>query len=142
MAFANAGGVQGNTYVQSFALALAVYTTTYSLGSLDGGEPGHHQVRVPDHGSRGGQPRDTNVASSGTALGVPDGTALTVLQILQIAKPQLASPRVSSTRGDRTMTSALDNLLNAINQAGDIASHVTRGTARGDDVGESPGRLT
>jgi uncharacterized repeat protein (TIGR01451 family) len=121
-AFANAGGVQGNAYAQAFALALAVYTTTSSLGGAStAANPAtaHFGFQIT---AAGAGAATYNAGTSGAALGVPNGTTLTVLRILQIANQNFSLRTGLFYQGDSTKTSALDNLLDAINQAGDISS--------------------
>jgi uncharacterized repeat protein (TIGR01451 family) len=119
-AFGNAGGVQGNTYAQSFAVALAVYTTTYSLGGAStAANPATAKFGFQITAAGAGA-ATYNVGTSGAGAGVPDGTSLTVLQILQIANNYFNPSTGLFYKGDSTTTSALNNLLNGINQAGDI----------------------
>jgi len=62
-----------------------------------------------------------NVGSNGAAFGVPNNTTLTVLQILQIANTNYNSTTQLFYGGDQTLTSDLNNVLNGINQSGDIS---------------------
>jgi uncharacterized repeat protein (TIGR01451 family) len=111
----NVGGVQGNTYAQAFAVALAVYVTNSNLGT---------QSCVTKFGftfGAGTGGTTYNVGSNGAALGVPNDTSLTVLQILQIANANYNPSTGLFYGGDPNKTSQLNNVLNGINQTGDIS---------------------
>jgi hypothetical protein len=120
-AFGNVGGVQGNTYVQVFATALAVYATTSSLGGqslVASGLAAKYGFVV----SVGGTGNATfNIGNNGAAAGVPNGTTLTVLQLLHIANVNFNPTTGLFYGGDPVLTSDLNNIFNGINQAGDIA---------------------
>jgi hypothetical protein len=120
-AFGNVGGVQGNTYAQVFATALAVYATTTSLGGqslVNSGLAAKYGFVV----SAGGTGAATfNVGNNGAAAGVPNGTSLTVLKLLQIANANFNPTTGLFYGGDPTLTSDLNNIFNGINQTGDIA---------------------
>jgi uncharacterized repeat protein (TIGR01451 family) len=120
-AFGNAGGVQGNAYVQSFAVALAIYTTTYSLGGASTAanpETAKFGFRIT---AAGAGAATYNVGSNGAAFGVANGTALTLLRALQSANSNYNAKTGLFYGGDTTKTGALDNVLDGINQTGDIA---------------------
>jgi hypothetical protein len=61
------------------------------------------------------------VGSNGAAFGVPNNMTLTVLQILQIANANYNSTTQLFYGGNQTLTSDLNNVLNGINQSGDIS---------------------
>jgi hypothetical protein len=110
-AFGNVGGVQGNTQCQFFAAALACYFTSTSLGG------GPIPVKFGFNQSPGGTGGHTfNIGNNGAAFGVPDGTSLTVLQILQIVD----LTRCPLSGQSQATVSSINNVLNGINQGGDI----------------------
>ncbi len=114
-AFGNVGGVQGNTYAQTFAVALAVYATDPSLG---GGSASTGQGFTVKPGGTGS---DTfNVGSNGAAFGVAKNTSLTVLQVLQILNSNFNPTTHLFYNGSQDLTSAANNVTNGINQGGDV----------------------
>jgi uncharacterized repeat protein (TIGR01451 family) len=119
-AFANTGGVQGNTYVQSFAVALAIYTTTDSLGGASTAANPATAAFGFKITAAGAGAATYNIGSNGAAFGVANGTTLTVLQILQFANNNFDAECGHFYVGDKTRTSDLNNVLSGINQAGDI----------------------
>ncbi|HEX4794572.1 MAG TPA: SdrD B-like domain-containing protein, partial [Humisphaera sp.] len=86
-------GLQKNTYVQAFAVALGSYAS-------------------------GGQ-GSFNVGNNGVAFGVSDGTILSITQILAVADGAFSPVTGLFFSGDSTKTSALNNVLNNINVAGE-----------------------
>jgi hypothetical protein len=114
-AFGNVGGVQGNTYAQTFAVALAVYATDPTLG---GGSASIGQGFTVKPGGTGS---DTfNVGSNGAAFGVANNTSLTVLQVLQILNLNYSPVTDLFYLGSSTLTGDANNVSNGINQKGDI----------------------
>jgi hypothetical protein len=114
-AFGNVGGVQGNTYAQTFAVALAVYATDPTLG---GGSASAGQGFTVQPGGTGS---DTfNVGSNGAAFGVANNTSLTVLQILQILNTNYDPKTGLFFGGSQDNTNAANNVTNGINQGGDL----------------------
>lgn len=114
-AFGNVGGVQGNTYVQVFATALGAYVTSSTLAG--GTAAAGYGFVVTPAGSGG---KAFNVGSNGAAAGVPNGTSLTVFQLLAIANNNFNPATSLFYNGDQTLTSDLNNIFNGINQGGDI----------------------
>jgi hypothetical protein len=109
-------GVVKNTYVQAFAVALGIYADTPGLGfnstaAKFGFKP------VPG----GGGSLTFNVGSNGAAFGVPNGTTLTVMQILQIVDSNFNPSTGLFYNGDQTKTSEANNVLDGINSTGDIS---------------------
>jgi uncharacterized repeat protein (TIGR01451 family) len=115
-AFGNVGGVQGNTYAQAFANALAIYATDPTLGGGSAAASQGFTVKT------GGTGSDTfNVGSNGAAFGVPNNTTLTVLQILTTLNSNYSPTTHLFYGGSQSLTSAANNVTNGINQGGDIA---------------------
>jgi len=111
----NPSGVTKNTYVQAFAVALACYATDASLGF------NATAASFGFNSSPGGTCAKTfNVSSNGAAFGVPDGTTLTVSQVMATANANFDPATGLFYGGDQTLTSDLNNVLDGINQAGDI----------------------
>jgi hypothetical protein len=110
--FGNVGGLQGNDTAQFFAAALASYFTSTTL---DGKNP--VPVKFGFNQSPGGTGGHTyNVGNNGAAFGVPNNTNLTVLQILQYIDENECPLSGDST----TILGDINNVLNGINQGGDI----------------------
>jgi hypothetical protein len=131
-AFGNVGGVQGNTYVQAFAVALAIYATDPTLG---GGSASSGQGFIVKPGGTGS---DTfNVGQSGGAFGVPNGTTLTVLQIMQILDSNYNPATGLFYLGNQGKTSAANQVVDGINSKGDIPQLAFGSTSQaGSGVGE------
>lgn len=111
-AFSNVGGVQGNDNVQFFAAGLASYFTSTTL---DGTNP--EPVKFGFNQSPGGTGSKTyNVGNNGAAFGVPNNTTLTVVQILQYVDQNECPLSNDSTN----VLNEINNVLNGINQGGDI----------------------
>ncbi len=116
----NVGGVQGNTYAQTFALALAVYATDPTLG---GGSASTGQGFAVEPGGTGNQ--GFNVGSNGAAFGVANNTTLSVTDILMILNSDYNATTGLFYSGDpqslmTTLTNDANNVTNGINQGGDI----------------------
>jgi hypothetical protein len=115
IAFSNVGGVQGNTYVQTFAVALAAYATDPTLGA---------NSTVASYGfniKSGGTGSDTyNIGSNGAAFGVANNASLSVLQILQSLNSNYDPTSGLFYGGDQNLTGQANNVTDGINQAGDI----------------------
>lgn len=108
-------GVTKNTYVQAFAVALACYATSTSLGANSTSEGQGF------NSSPGGTCDHTfNVGSNGAAFGVPNGTTLTVFQALAAANANFNATTGLFYGGNQNLTSDLNNVLNGINSDGDI----------------------
>ena len=108
-------GVTKNTYVQAFAGALACYATNPALGY----DP--TAASFGFNSSRGGTCGKTfNVGTNGAAFGVPNGTTLSISQVLTAANASFTPSTGLFYGGDQTRTSALNNVLNGINTTGDI----------------------
>ena len=108
-------GVTKNTYVQAFAVALACYATSTSLGA------NATTASFGFNSSAGGTCSKTfNIGGNGAAFGVPNNTTLTVLQILQAANANFSPSTGLFYGGDQNLTSELNNVLDGINSTGDI----------------------
>jgi uncharacterized repeat protein (TIGR01451 family) len=90
------GGVQKNTYVQAFAVALGAHASTGGAGSF-------------------------NVGNNGAAFGVPNNTVLPIGQILTAADANFNPSTGLFYGGDSAKTSALNNVLNDINVSGETS---------------------
>jgi hypothetical protein len=110
--------VQGNTYAQAFAVALGVFADSASLGY----NPTAAKFGFKSLSGGGGLSLTFNVGSNGVALGLANNASYTVLQILQVANANYNSTTGLFFGGDQNKTSALNNVLNGINQGGDISS--------------------
>jgi hypothetical protein len=86
-------GLQKNTYVQAFAVA---------LGSYAGGGAGTF-----------------NVGGSGAAFGVANNTTLPIGQILTVANANFNATTGQFYNGDQTLTSQLNTVLDGINTSGE-----------------------
>jgi hypothetical protein len=118
-AFGNVGGVQGNTYAQTFGVALAVYATDPTLGGSSAATGQGFTVKP------GGTASDTyNVGSNGAAFGVANNTSLTVMQVLQTLNSNYNPTTKQFYGGDTTLTTDANNVSNGINQSGDIQNAV------------------
>jgi len=111
----NVGGVQGNTYAQAFAVALAVYVTNSSTGTAS------CVSKFGFNFGAGTGGKSFNVGSNGAAFGVPNNTSITVLQALQTANANYNPATGLFYGGNQTLTSDLNNVLDGINQGGDIS---------------------
>jgi hypothetical protein len=87
------GGLQKNTYVQAFAVALGL-NSTGGAGSF-------------------------NVGSNGAAFGAPNGTTLSIGQILAAVNSNFSPTTGLFYGGDSTLTGEANNVLNGINTAGE-----------------------
>jgi hypothetical protein len=114
-------GVQNNTYIQVFATALACYVTSTTLGGqslINSGLAAKYGFNV----SLGGTCAKTfNVGNNGAAAGVPNGTSLTVMQLLAVANANFNPATGLFYGGDPTLTGDLNNIFNGINSTGDIS---------------------
>jgi hypothetical protein len=110
-------GVTKNTYVQAFAVALGCYATDASLGFNS------TAASFGFKSSPGGTCAKTfNVGSNGAAFGVPNGTTLTVFQVMAAANANFNPTTGLFYGGDQALTSDLNNVLDGINSKGDISS--------------------
>jgi hypothetical protein len=87
-------GVDKNTYVQAFAVALGAHASTGGAGSF-------------------------NVGGNGAAFGVANNTVLPIGQILSIADANFNPATGLFYGGNSVKTSALNNVLNDINVSGE-----------------------
>jgi hypothetical protein len=108
-------GVTKNTYVQAFAVALACYATGTSLGANS--TTAGFGFKTSPGGTCG---HTFNVGSNGAAFGVPNGTNLTVIQVLMAASANFKPTTGQFYGGNQALTSDLNNVLNGINSTGDI----------------------
>ncbi len=125
-------GVTKNTYVQAFAVALGIYSTTSSLGgaSLVSNKLA---AKYGFHVTAAGSGNDSvTIGSNSSAFGT-SGT-LTVTQIMQIVNSNFNHSTGTFYGGDQTKTSAANNVLNGINTNGDI-NIVADGSGATGDLG-------
>jgi hypothetical protein len=108
-------GVTKNTYVQAFAMALGCYATSASLGANS--TTIGYGFKVSPGGTCA---KIFNVGSNGAAFGVPNGTTLTVFQVMAIANANFNPTTGLFYGGDQALTSDLNNVLDGINSTGDI----------------------
>ena len=106
-------GVQGNAYRQAFGVALSIYATTIGLGFNSTAAQFGFIGTVDGLGNR-----TFNVGNNGAAFGVPNGTTLTVLQVMAIANANYNPAKGLFYNGDPTLTSDLANVLDGILQKG------------------------
>jgi hypothetical protein len=92
-------GLQKNTYVQAFAVALGLYA--------------------------GGGAGTFNVGSNGAAFGVSDGTPLSVGQVLAAVSANFNPTTGLFYGGDSTLTSKANNVLDGINTSGESPGGTT-----------------
>jgi hypothetical protein len=108
-------GLQGNTYVKAFTVALSCYASTIGLG-FDS-----TAAQVGFIGTVDGLGNQTyNVGNNGAAFGVPNGTPLTVFQVMAMANANYNPVTGLFYGGDATLTNDLNNVLDWIDQKGDI----------------------
>jgi uncharacterized repeat protein (TIGR01451 family) len=93
------GGLTKNTYVQAFAVALGLYSTS-GLGTY-------------------------NLGSNGSAFGYANNTTLPVTQILQYVDSNFTPASGLFYGGDQTNTSCANNVLNGINSSGENPGNCT-----------------
>jgi hypothetical protein len=98
---------------QVLAVALADYATTSSLGGTAAVAYGF-TVTADGVGAAG-----FNVGSNGAAFGVPNGTVLTVFQILKATDASAKNGLLYG--GDTTLISQANAVFDGINQGGDIS---------------------
>lgn len=111
----NPSGVTKNTYVQAFAVALACYATGTNLGANSTTESAG--FNSSPEGTCG---HTFNVGSNGAAFAVPNGTTLTVFQVMAAANANFNPATGQFYGGSQALTSDLNNVLNGINTNGDI----------------------
>lgn len=111
-------GLNKNTYVQAFAVALGLYADTTGLGgaSLIANGLANQFGFVVTPGGAG----TFNVGNNGAAFGVANGSTINVTQILQFVDANFVPATGLFFGGDQTKTSAANNVLNGINTQGDI----------------------
>ena len=108
-------GLQGNTYVKAFSVALSCYASTMGLG-FDS-----TAAQVGFIGTLDGLGNQTyNIGNNGAAFGVPNGTILTVFQVMATADANYNSATGLFYGGDATLTNDLNIVLDGILQTGDI----------------------
>jgi len=108
-------GVQGNTYTQAFSVALGIYASTIGLGFNSTAAQFGFIGTVDGLGNA-----TFNVGNNGAAFGVPNGTTLTVFQVMATANANYNPVTGLFYNGNPTLTSDLNNVLDGINQKGDI----------------------
>jgi hypothetical protein len=111
-------GVNKNTYVQAFAVALGLYADTASLGGqslINNGMASTYGFVITSSGAG-----TFNVGTNGAAFGVPNNTSLPVTQILSLADAAFTPSTGLFSSGDATKTADFNNVLNGINTVGDI----------------------
>jgi hypothetical protein len=115
-------GVQNNTYIQAFAVALACYTTSSTLsGSGTCSSLAALLTKYGFNSSAGGTGSKTfNIGLNGTALGLVNHQSYTIAYLLQFALANYNCGTGLFFGGDSTKTSALNNILNGINQGGGV----------------------
>ena len=125
-------GLQKNTYVQAFAVALGLYADTTSLGGqslINNGLATTYGFVVTAGGAG-----TFNVGSNGSAFGASNGTSLSVLNILTVANSDFSPSTGLFYGGDQTNTSAANNVLNGINSVGDIPGSSSNLTSNSTNV--------
>jgi hypothetical protein len=118
-ALPNNGNGPNNTYLQAFAVALGIYADTTSLGGqtlINNGLAAKYGFKVT---VAGGGNATYNVGNNGAAFGVPNGTTLTVYQIMAAADANYSGGVFYG--GSQSLTSDLNNVLDGINSKGDIS---------------------
>ncbi len=113
-AFGNSGAVQGNTYAQTFAIALSVYATTSSLGGAQGAGYGF-TVTCGGTGAL-----SYNVGANGAAFAVPNNTSLNVATILLVLNDNYNATTGLFYGGSQSLTSAANNVAIGVNQGGNV----------------------
>ena len=111
-------GLQKNTYVQAFAVALGLYAATTSLGGqslLSNGLAAQCGFVVTAGGAG-----TFNVGPNGSAFGASNGSSVSVQTLLQTADSHFSPTTTLFYAGDSTNSSAANNVLNGINSVGDI----------------------
>lgn len=109
-------GVAKNTYVQAFAVALGTYADSTTLGGSSVTVSYGFKVLAA------GQNLSFNVGSNGAAFGVANNTSITVLQALSKANSNFTPSSGLFYGGNSTYTTDVNNVLNGINTAGDVAN--------------------
>ena len=108
-------GLQGNTYVKAFSVALSCYASTMGLG-FDS-----TAAQVGFIGTLDGLGNQTyNIGNNGAAFGVLNGTTLTVFQVMAAADVNYKPATGLFYGGDATLTNDLNIVLDGILQTGDI----------------------
>ena len=111
-------GVNKNTYVQAFAVALGLYADTTSLGGaslIANGMATQFGFVVTASGAG-----SYNVGNNGSNLGFTNNTAVPVSSILGAVNTSFAPSTGTFFSGSQTNTSAANNVLDCINTYGDI----------------------
>ena len=121
-------GTAKNTYVQAFAVALGMYSTTSGLGGaslVSNGLAAKYGFKVSAVGGYGGT---YAIGSNGPAFPGLSGSP-TTFQLLQAVDANFSPSSGTFYGGDQTKTSDANNVLNGINTTGDIALVATGGSA-------------
>jgi len=115
--FKNLFSVKGQkVYAQVLANALAVYATTPSLGGAAAVQYGFN-VSATGTGSV-----TFNIGANGDAFGVPDGTPLTVMQILTILNAKAKNGILFfGDPNQQNLINEANTVADGINQSGDIS---------------------
>ncbi|HVS70156.1 MAG TPA: SdrD B-like domain-containing protein [Phycisphaerae bacterium] len=116
-------GLNKNTYVQTFAVALGLYADTTGLGgaSLVSNGLASQFGFVVTPGGAGMY----NIGSNGAAFGVPNNTSVSVMTILQFLNANFSPATGTFFGGDATKTAAANNVVNGINTTGDIPGNAS-----------------
>ncbi len=109
------GGVQANTYIQAFSVALGIYADTSSLGGNATAQSFGFTVS-----SAGGAAATFNVGNNGAAFGVANNINLSIYTYLMILDGYFCPTNSLFYGGNSTLTSDANNITNGINQGGDI----------------------
>ena len=108
-------GLQGNTYAKAFSVPLGCCASTIGLCFNSTAAQCGFIATV------GGLGEETyNVGNNGAAFGVPNGTTLTVFDVMQTANANYNPVTGLFYGGDATRTNELNNVLDGIDQKGDI----------------------
>jgi hypothetical protein len=108
-------GLQGNTYVKAFSVALSCYASTMGLGFDSTAAQVGFICTLDGLGNQ-----TYNIGNNGAAFGVPNGTILTVFQVMATADANYNSATGLFYGGDATLTNDLNIVLDGILQTGDI----------------------
>jgi hypothetical protein len=107
-------GLQGNTYAKAFSVPLGCCASTIGLCfNSTAAQCGF--IATVDSGKE-----TYNVGNNGAAFGVPNYTTLTVFDVMQIANANYNPVTGLFYGGDPTLTDDLNNVLDGIDQQGDI----------------------
>ena len=136
----NPYGVTKNTYVQAFATALGIYSTTKSLGG-DSLLANGYARKYGFHVTSAGSGNDTVTIGYWNSPAFGTSGSMTVMQVMQTVNNNFNSSNGTFFGGDQSKTSDANDVLNGINTAGDIniiadGSGTARATSRRRFVAE------